>query len=156
METKTLKEFLQEEAQKHDQRLRRERRDEWVAAVERLLDQCNVWLQVADEAKVLEIESQHVDKLEEGLGNYRVPSLKITLGGTAIRIVPVGRNTVGRFGLGLQPEGRVDIAGGASKFIIYRTFQEGQEHWYALDTHHWEPLLFDKERFEAIIQGMLS
>jgi hypothetical protein len=155
----TLREFLQDKAREQDQQERHRRREEWVAAVGRLLGQFRTWLQEADSDGLLELIPVDFDKLEEGLGAYRIQGLTIRLGGSEIRVVPVGRTVVGYFGRpaggSVRAEVRVDITDGGRKYVLYRSLQDGEEHWYALNEQH-ESRLLDRERFEAIMQELLS
>ena len=155
----TLSEFLQEKAKDESQRERFRLRDEWVDASNRLIGQFRLWLQNADTLGVLEVWEQDVEHLEERAGAYRVPDLYIRLGGTDVKVRPVSSSAVGTIregdGVGNRLRGRVDITDGGRRYILYRTVQEGEERWYALDEKYHSTLL-DEARFEAIMQELLS
>ncbi len=155
----TLSEFLQEKAKDESQRERFRLRDEWVEACKRMIGQFRLWLQNADSLGVLEIWTEDFDHLEERVGAYRVPDLVIRLGGTDLRVRPVSSSAVGKIlegdGAGNRLRGRIDIIGVGRKYILYRTVQEGEERWYALDMNYHSTLL-DQTRFEAIVQELLS
>src|SRR5258708_3711346 len=108
-----LREFLEKKAGEMSQDERRKRREDWLAAVGRLVAQLRAWLREADEKSLLEIAPLDVEKLEQGLGAYKAEGLRITLGDSAVQVVPVGRNVVGFVGdggdAGVRAEGRVDI-----------------------------------------------
>lgn len=155
----TFQEFLERHAQQRQHKEQRARREEWIAAVGRLLGQLRTWLAEADPAGVLEVLPMEVEKAEPGLGIYRIPSLKISLGGAAVEVVPVGRNVIGTVGpqgdVGIRAEGRVDITDGIRRYILYRTLNDGQERWYALD-ERFQATPLDRGRLEGMLQDLLS
>lgn len=155
----TFQQFLERHAQQQQHQERRERRNEWIAAVERLLNQLRTWLAESDPAKVLDVVPVEVERAEPDLGAYRISSLKISLGDGAVQVIPIGRNVVGVVGPrgagGIRAEGRVDITDGIRKYILYRTLDDGQEKWYALD-EDFQAALFDRGRLEAILLDLLS
>jgi hypothetical protein len=67
----TFREFLQQKAAEQQQQGRRERRDEWVAAVDRLIEQLRTWLAESDPDRLLDVVRQEVEKAEPGLGVYQ-------------------------------------------------------------------------------------
>src|SRR5438093_1104654 len=99
----TFREFLEKQVQQSHHKERRERREEWIAAVGRLVAQLRAWLTESDPAEVLDVVPIEMEKAEPGLGSYRIPGLKINLGEAAVQVVPVGRNVVGIVG----PQGDV-------------------------------------------------
>jgi hypothetical protein len=160
MPVKSFRDFLQEKARAADHDERRNRREEWVGAVERLVSEIRAWLKEADPEGILEVVEVRRQKLEQGLGAYEVPSLEIHLGDSLVRVTPVGRNVVGFIGplgdVGVRAEGRIDItdADGIRKYILYRVLKDG-EHWYVLDERY-EISAFDRSRLEEIIQELMS
>jgi hypothetical protein len=155
----TFQEFLEKRAQEGHHRDRRERRDEWIAAVGRLLEQLQAWLAEADPAKVRDVIPIEVERAEPALGSYTIPGLKIRLGETAVQVLPVGRDAVGFVGPqgqgGTPVEGRVDITDGVRRYILYRTRNDGEERWYALD-ERFQATHLDRGRLEGILQDLLS
>jgi hypothetical protein len=156
----TFEEFLETKAKQEQHKERRQRRGEWIAAVERLMAQLRGWLAESDPGKVLDVVPMEIEKVEPELGLYKVPSLKISLGDSAVLVVPVGRNVVGKVGpegeVGMRAEGRVDITDTIRRnFILYRTLKEGKENWYALD-EHFQAASLDRGQFERILQELLS
>jgi hypothetical protein len=155
----TFREFLEKQSNQQRQKERRARREEWVAAVGRLITQLRAWLAESDPGNVLDVVPMEVERAEPDLGAYRIPALKIGLDDTAVQVMPVGRNVVGIVGphgdIGVRAEGRVDITDGIRRYILYRTLKEGRDNWYALDERFQaEPL--DRSRLEAILQDLLS
>jgi hypothetical protein len=154
-----FREFLEKRAQHPHQRERRERREEWITAVHRLVEQLRAWLAESDPGAVLDVVPIEIEKAEPGLGVYRIPGLKVRLGEAAVEVVPVGRNVVGGVGpqgaVGVQAEGRVDVTDGIRRYILYRTLQDGQEKWYALD-ERFQAAPLDRVRLEGILQDLLS
>lgn len=155
----TFREFLEKQAQQSRTKERRERREEWMQAVGRLTGQLRGWLAESDPTGVLDVVPVEMEKAEPGLGTYRVPGLKISLGAASVEVVPVGRNVVGVVGphgdVGVRAEGRVDITDGVRRYILYRTLQGGQETWHALDDH-FQAAPLDRARLEGILQDLLS
>jgi hypothetical protein len=155
----TFREFLETKAQQSHHRERRERREEWITAVRQLVEQLRAWLAESDPAGVLDIVPMEIERAEPGLGIFRIPSLKISLGEAAVEVMPVGRYAVGMVGpqgdAGMRAEGRVDITDGIRRYILYRTLQDAQEKWYALD-ERFQAVPLDRARFEGILQDLLS
>jgi hypothetical protein len=155
----TFQDFLEKQAQRQGQKARAARRQEWIAAVDRLVGQLRMWLAESDPKHLLNVVQFEIERAEPDLGSYNISSLKIGLGDNAVEVTPVGRDAVGIVGAhsdnGVRAEGRVDITDGARKFILYRTLSGGEERWHALDERfHAEP--FDKHRLECILQDLLS
>src|SRR5947208_7363602 len=93
----TLREFLARNAPADEVR-RRKARQEWVAAVDRLLKQLRDWVADADASGVLEIEPLQFDKREQGLGAYRIAGLGVNFGERSVKVVPVGRTVLAHLG----------------------------------------------------------
>lgn len=151
----TFQEFLKKKGPQAHARERRERRDEWIQAVRQLCDQMIMWLEESDPGRILDVIPIEVQVVEPSLGVYRTAGLKISLGDSSVQIAPVGRNAIGLVGQDKRSEGRVDITEGIRRFILYRTIQDAQSGWYALDERFQETPL-DKSRFEAILQDLLA
>src|SRR5437660_12782519 len=91
----TFQEFLQKKAIEERQPERRKRREEWIAAVNRLLDQLRAWLAESDPDQVLDIIPIRERAAEPALGAYDVPALKIGIGEAAVHVTPMGRDALG-------------------------------------------------------------
>jgi hypothetical protein len=156
MSTSSLRDFLKEKAREQSQRERLVRRQEWVNAVSRLIDQCEAWLLEADPERVLQIVRLEFDKVEAGLGNYTVPGLKVSLDETKITIMPVGRNVASHRDIAkVRAAGRIDISDGARRYILYRNEQGDGDSWVVWDEQYRETQL-DQARFEEIMKDLLS
>ncbi len=156
----TLREFLLNNAPRDEIR-RRQGRDEWIAAVDRLLTQLHAWLADMGAAELLDLEPLEFEKREEGLGAYRIKGLAIHFGENTVKVTPVGRTVLAHLGSYAEPghgnaEGRVDITNGAYKYYLYRKLNDvGEEQWLVQNERSdLRPL--DRERFEAILQDLLS
>ncbi|TMQ34015.1 MAG: hypothetical protein E6K70_09980 [Planctomycetota bacterium] len=156
----TLREFLLKNAPR-DEIQRRRWRDDWIAAVDKLLAQLRAWLSEAGSAELLDLEPLHFERREQGLGAYDIQGLAIHFGERTVKVVPVGRTVLAHLGPYAQPghenaEGRVDITNGAYKYFLYRQLNDaGDEQWLVQDERsEIQPL--DRERFEAILQDLLS
>jgi hypothetical protein len=156
----TFREFLDTKAKQQHQPERRQRREEWIAVVERLLSQLRGWLSESDPERILDVVPIKVQRFEQGLGSYDAWGLRISLGdGVPVHVTPIGRDSVGTVGLhgngGVRAEGRVDISNEFGRVILYRTLQDGKEQWYALDDR-FQPAPLERRKFEAILQDLLS
>ena len=155
----TLREFLLENAPRDEIR-RRQCREEWIAAVDRLLGQLRAWLIEAGTADLLDVEPLEFDKREQGLGAYRIKGLAIHFGERTVKVVPVGRTVAAHLGQYAEPghekaEGRVDITNGTYKYYLYRKLTNAGEQWLVQDERSdIRPL--NREQFEAILQDLLS
>src|ERR1700738_4629888 len=136
----TLREFLQKNAPRAEQeKQRRQLREEWIEAVDRLLAQLRAWLTDAATAELLDLEPLDFEKREQGLGAYHIQGLAISFGESTVKVVPVGRNVLAHRGPHAAPghekaEGRVDITNGAHKYILYRKLNDaGEEEWLVQD-----------------------
>ena len=158
----TLREFLLKNAPRAEQENRRRQwREEWIAAVDRLLAQLRAWLTDADTAKLVDLEPLEFEKREQGLGAYHIHGLAIHFGERTVKVVPVGRNVLAHLGPYAEAghenaEGRVDITNGAYKYYLFRKLNDaGAEQWLLQDERSAiRPL--DREQFEAILQDLLS
>ena len=155
----TFQEFLEKLHQRQKGRERRERLQEWVGAVNRLLAQIRTWLAESDPKKLLDVIPIEVQRVEPGLGVYTVPALRIGVGEASVEVSPIGREALGVLQVqGREPvraEGRVDITDEARKHTLYRVLSGGKETWYALDDF-FMPVELDRRRLEAILEDMLG
>jgi hypothetical protein len=158
----TLREFLLKNAPHAEQeRRRRQWRNDWIAAVDKLLAQLRAWLADAGTAELLDLEPLEFEKREQGLGAYHIRGLAINFGESTVKVVPVGRTVLAHLGPYAEPghekaEGRVDITNGASRYVLYRKLSDaGEEQWLVQDERSGiRPL--DREQFEAVLTDLLS
>jgi hypothetical protein len=163
----TFQEFLRQKAEGTSSRDRIRHRDEWLGALNRLFDLIRNFLREADPDDLLEIVPYEVQRVEDRLGVYDAPAMKIRLGTDAVDLLPVGRFSIGhlsvhtlrRFqeenGVGETPAGRVDITDGERKYLLLRSMQGDQDRWFAVDEYSRAALL-DRKHLEAILQDLLS
>lgn len=156
----TLRDFLLKNAS-HEEMRRRRSREEWTAAVDRLIAQLRAWLADPDTAGLLDLEPLEFERREQWLGSYRVKGLAIHFGERIVKVVPVGRAVLAHLGQYAEPghenaEGRVDITNGSYKYLLYRKLNDAcDEHWYVQDER--SPIRpFNREQFEAILQDLFS
>jgi hypothetical protein len=155
----TLHEFLLRNAPREEIQ-RRQGREEWIAAVDRLLAQLRAWLTDAGATELLDLEPLEFEKREQGLGAYHIKGLAINFGERTVKVVPVGRMVLAHLGPYAEAahqnaEGRVDITNGAYKYVLYRKLTSAGEQWLVQDERSGiRPL--DREQFEAILQDLLS
>jgi hypothetical protein len=155
----TFREFLDKQAKQQNQSGWREQREEWIAAVGRLMEKLRAWLAESDPKKVLDVVPIEHRRIEPSLGIYIAPGLRISVHQAVVDVVPIGRNVIGTVGSHgaseIRAEGRVDITDGIRKYMFYRTLKDGQEIWYAVD-ERFQATPLDRSRFEAILQDLLS
>lgn len=155
----TLREFLIAKAHKPNQIERRKRRDDWVAAVKRLMAQLQDWLREADAEGYLDITKIPIEKHEESIGTYVVHGLEIRSDEAVVRVLPVGYGVLRPgFDEGMRVEGRVDITNGTEKFILYRLLGGRNEQWIIGrgDLEHPKMPKLNQTRFEDAMQELLS
>lgn len=154
----SFQEFLEKTAREELPSDHQARMREWREAVNLLLNTMRGWLDAADPNHVLEVTGFVQLKVEQGLGEFEIEGLQIRLGSRIVRVIPVGRNVVGRVGLdegaALPIEGRVDVTNGYSKIILYRTLANGEQWYVAKEGARAEAL--ESSRFESILQELLS
>ena len=156
----TLREFLLQNAPRDEMR-RRKCRDEWIAAVDRLLAQLYAWLTEAGTAELLDLEPLEFAEREHGLGSYRIKGLAIHFGERTAKVVPAGRNVLAHLGPYAEAghenaEGRVDITNGAYKYFLYRKLNDAAEEQWLVQDERSAIRPLDREQFEAILQALLS
>ncbi len=160
----SLKDFIAEQAAK----LRTEapqaaqKRDEWVAAVDRLNQQIREWLTQADpDHKVLEVSERPYHLREEGIGAYEVRGLSISLGPREIRVEPVARNVAGPVSATgvihvIRAYGRVDLTDGLKKFMIFRVETDPEDRWSIIEQDGYRMRSFDQSAFEEAFKSLLE
>src|SRR5438445_2216746 len=136
----TFKEFLQQEAKKHqaDAHAGKAMIEEWRASIARLLLQIQEWLKESDPDGLIEVEESHEDVREPSLGRYRVPRLNLRAFGKWIGIIPKARRTVGtanppQKSAPKRADGRVDITDELRRYVLYR-FREGDQDVWLIDS----------------------
>lgn len=160
----SLKEFLEEQAEKlrADEHHWVERRDEWIAAVDRLTDQIQGWLTQADpDQKILKIRDCPYDLQEEGLGPYQVRGLSIGLGPWTVLVKPIARYVAGpRSATGhihiSRAYGRVDLTDGMQKYMIFRVEKEPEDRWNIIEQDGFRLQVFNQASFEQALKSLLS
>ncbi len=162
-----FEEFLKQKAEESDWRDRNRSRSEWLLTLNHLFAEIRKWLREADPEGLLEVVPYQVERVEQRLGIYDAPALKIRLGTNSIDILPMGRHVtnhlqlqnmlvipsnVGRWGD--LSGGRVDVTDGERRYQLLRSTEAGQDRWYAWSVK--PPLLvFDRDRLEEILQDLL-
>jgi hypothetical protein len=164
----SFQEFLRQKVEGSDWRDRNRTRGEWLGALNRLLDQIQDWLRELDPEDVLELITYQVERVEERLGVYDAPALKIRVNTDAAEILPMGRfamRPLSLQGLLLQNmpsipvdqqrhEGRVDITNGERRYVLLRRIEDGHDRWYALRKMD-RAVPFDRTCFEEILKDLL-
>jgi hypothetical protein len=159
--TTTLKEFLREQAEKHQAEIRSGQATvaEWRAAIERLFAQLHGWLRESDPEGIIEIKEGETEITEQGLGRYRVPRLDLQAFGKWVGIIPKARKTVGtarppQQAAPQRAAGRVDMTDELRRFVLYRFQENGREVWL-IDDLESEPKPLDQVAFERALMSYL-
>lgn len=176
----SFREFLKAKAEEYGVRDRHRLRNEWLASLNRLLDQLQGWLREADPEGLLDIVRYRVSRTERGLGTYDAPAMKICLGAGDVDIAPV---TAGDFWLAFEVvtgpsesyspplraphTGRVDMTDGYRKYNLFRELSDDGESWFIRHLHddrvEWRSSVDRKElveltpdAFKRALQDLLS
>jgi hypothetical protein len=159
----SLQEFLDEQAE----RIRTENskaalmRMEWVAAVDRLMDQIKDWIAQADPKRILTIEEQTITIREERIGSYEVRALTIILGISSVRVQPIGRYVMGPLEQTqayrpIRVYGRVDLTNGLEKYMVFRDAGGPDSRWFITNQDGYESRAFDRDALEATLQRLFG
>jgi hypothetical protein len=156
----SFREFLKTKADETGLKDRHRRRGEWLAAIQRLLDQIRAWLRELDPEEVLDVPPYEVSRTEHDLGTYDAPALKIRLGAGEVSVVPMGRDVPfmanrGASGTATEFAGRVDISDGFRKYNLYREVSEGKDLWQVRDSLDKFTYL-DENSLGRILQDLLA
>lgn len=165
----SFQEFLRQKIEGSDWKDRSRRRSEWLNALNRLLDQIRESLREADPEGLLETIPYEVERVEERLGVYDAPALKIRIGTDSVDVVPEGRHATVPLLLQhllLDPRnaqrwgnlsgGRVDITNGERRYLLLRSIVDGQDHWYATVSNQIGLTPFDSICLQAILRDLLK
>jgi hypothetical protein len=163
----SFQDFLRQKAEGTGIQERNQNRREWLNALQGLLIEIGHWLREADTENLLETMWYDVERVEDRLGVYDAPALKIRLGTDEVDVVPVGRYAIGPLpaqaikslreieGTDGPAAGRVDITNGERKYLLLRVISSGQQRWYAVNERS-QVVLFDRANFETILQDLWS
>ncbi len=161
----SFQEFLKQKVEGSDWKDRKRLRAEWLGTLDRLLNQIRDWLRESDPEGVLECVNYEVQRVEERLGVYDAPALKIRLNTEYAEVLPIGRFTPQPFAFGQWlldgygdlnlSKGRVDITNGERRHLLLRS-GEGEGRWFALIPGRPEPIPFDRSCLEAILEDLLK
>ena len=165
----SFQEFLRQKVEGSDWKDRKGLRTEWLEALNRLLDQIRDWLRESDPEGVIEIVTYEVQRVEDRLGVYDAPALKIRLNTDSAEVLPMGRFVPMPLSLqnllfipgnrerwGNLSGGRVNVTNGERRHLLLRSIDDGQDHWYALMSGQSTPIPLDRGRLEAILEDLLS
>src|ERR1700722_5479510 len=91
-----LAEFLKQQAERVRSATpeRRQKREEWLQALERLFQQMEEWLRQVDTEKVLRVDRRSI-QLRDELGTYPASVLVIDLYGSKVEAIPVAWDVAG-------------------------------------------------------------
>ena len=164
--SRSLKEFLAENAARLQVEKQKSvvRRDEWTEAVDNLRNEVKNWLHESDPDGLFSVEETPVTIVEEGIGNYEVKGLTMTLGPRVIHLTPISRAVVDpwsdsapRVFVGVR--GRIDLTNGLKTYSLYR-FQPDKNYpiyqWFIYDQDTYTNAFFDKDKFESVMQSLLE
>lgn len=154
----SFQEFIQKKAREELHDDRRELIAEWIVSINQLTGTMLNWIRQSDPEGLVTVSPLALRRIEQGLGEYEVQGMRIQLGTSEIKVVPIGRHALGAVpvldSLTMPVAGRVDITNGIEKMLLFRTLQGG-EKWHVLDEQYeWSE--FNQTRFEAVLQEMMS
>jgi hypothetical protein len=156
----SLKEFLAGEAEKlrSEQGEAMTERQEWIAAVDRLLAQIKDWLQEADPEQILLIQETTHKLRERMIGTYEIHGLSIGLGLREIRVEPVARSVAGPMSPTgtIRAYGRVDMKNGLEKYMLFRTDPAADGTWIMIRQEGYRTQPFNRESFESACISLLD
>ncbi|SRR5579883_203308 len=156
----SFKEWVDRKMEEARDSQRGRRRADWLRAYEGLKEKIRSWLREEDDPERIPIHSEWVQRNERGLGTYDIEGLRIEIGDSSVHVVPMGRNVVGSVtppsGGEFRAAGRVDLKCGVRKYVLYRTIQDGQDVWYAVDDERYGVTPFTKERLQEILMDLMS
>jgi hypothetical protein len=158
----TLKEFLREQAEylRPQEAAREEMKKEWIAVVERLLAQMTDWLKDSDQERILILKTGMIERSEERIGIYQIPTLSIQLGSRLVSVEPVAFNVLApgiHRPLNGQFRGRVDLRGELYKYTLYRFVDiSGEETWSMIDDRTFKSQPFSREAFEEALVSLFG
>lgn len=134
---------------------RDEQRAEWLSALRALFTQIEGWVRPAVEAGVLTTNQSSTEIVEQDLGSYMAPVLRISDGQLTVRLEPIGGRVVGIVGSGntrlVGLRGRVDLVSGPTKVPLVRT---SSGVWQALPLRG-EPRDLTEETFAELLGEVL-
>jgi hypothetical protein len=164
-----FQEFLRRKTEGSAWKERKERRAEWLGALNRLFTQIRGLLREADPEGLIEIVDYEVERVEERLGVYDAPALKVCLNTASADVIPMGLNMRKPLSLehllgipsnasrwGDLAGGRVDVTDGEHRHILFRSIQNGQDQWYVMKAEKTGLTPFDRQTLEEILQDLLS
>ena len=132
----------------------KQQKDEWTAALDRLFQEIEGWLEPAIQGGYLTTRRVQAQIIEQDFGTYDVPMLEILRGGLTVRLEPIGVRVVGVVAAGKRLvglRGRVDLVCGPIRIPIVRS---SPATWKALPLRG-EPRELDEETFSEILEEVL-
>jgi hypothetical protein len=125
--------------------------DEWLSAVQRLLDQLRAWVGPVEAEGLLVVEPIELTRDEPELCRYRVPGLKLsTPTGHTVRIAPRARFVLGALG-------RVDLLSPSHKLRLLRV---EPDRWVitrlSSDAPGWTQVELSEATFWQAIETLLA
>jgi len=160
----SLKDFIASQAEKHrnEESQAAHKRNEWVAAVDRLNQQIKAWLSSADpDHAILDLCETPYQLREEGIGSYKARGLTISVGRRELRVEPIARNVAGPLSsTGVihvsRAYGRVDLTDGLQNFMIFRVEKVPEDRWSIIEQDGFRMRAFDQFAFEEAFKALLE
>ena len=159
----TLQDFLKQRADHIRDTLPERLRiqNEWIQAVERLINQLKEWLTASDPQHILEFFEDTVQRRESDVGVYLVKRLVIRLEAQEVQVVPIARNVIGPVTTSGathtgRSHGRVDMTNGVNKFLLFRTQAEPSDRWIIVSDDTYVARDLDRASFDAAMQSLLQ
>ena len=104
-----------------------DRKAQWLGKIDTLYSLVNGLLEPYSSKGTLAISRSVADIREEPLGSYQVPSLKVDLGGSSVRFVPIGTMLLGS-------PGRIDLVGMHGIILFVLVLPESDRPLFSVST----------------------
>ncbi|CAN5910897.1 hypothetical protein BH23PLA1_BH23PLA1_15870 [soil metagenome] len=160
----SLQQFLKEQADWLRSPEARQVVSEWTSAVSHLMNQIQGWLEEADTEQILQILTPLYELREEGLPQYAVRGLDISLGGRTAQIIPIARKAIGPYiwhrgeSAPIRAQGLVELRGSGLVYRLYRyNDPDGVERWELFEEDRLDlGQILDRAVFEKAMTKLLS
>lgn len=122
-------------------------REKWLDELGRLLASVREWCAEGEARGLLRVLQDDVTLVEEPIGTYHAPSLRLEMRRATVQIVPVGRTIIGALG-------RVDVTRPPGRVILLRE----RAGWVIAERRStgWDRRPLDEEAFWAAIKELIA
>ncbi len=160
----SFKEFLasQESRLRAEQAAQEQARQDWIGAVDRLIERISAWIKSSDPHNLVKLDPQLLGDIDETGGLRKLDELaelRVSIGHQEVIIRPAVHDTLGpqwKPGEG-KWTGRVDMMGSPYGYQLYRyVFADGREEWYVRNTRDYQIKALEQSSFDAALVDLFS